>query len=290
VNLASVLETGLDLRFVSRPMLGIMGYEFLDSDEAAKLGLKVPSALRLNGLVEGMGAKNAGLQPGDILLKLGGITLDTPEALGQALSAHQAGDNVKVSFIRDRDKHNLKLELTQRPLPKVPATAEALAEAVGQIYTPFYKALAACLKGLSSETSNYRPNADDWSIKEIVAHLIATERDNQAWIAGLIEGKEPDLDFSTLSATARNRATLSAYPDLPTLLTELKRGQAETLALLGSLPEAFVVRKRSYWRMGYTLLQENFHFEDHLAQIKTNIDDYQHNTPQTSTSLEPTGG
>lgn len=289
-NLASVLETGLDLRFVSRPMLGIIGYEFLDQDETANLGLKTPSALRLNGLVEGMGAKNAGLQPGDILLKLGGLKLDTPEALGQALSAHQAGDNVKVSFIRDGEKYNLKLELTQRPLPKVPATAEALAEAVNKIYTPFYEALEKCLENLSSEAADYRPTDDDWSIKEVVAHLIATERDNQAWTAGLIEGKEPDLDFSPLSTSTRNRATLSAYPDLPVLLEELKRSQAETVALLSALPEEFVARKRSYWRMGYTLMQENYHLEEHLEQIKANINEFQLKAPQTSASLEPTGG
>jgi uncharacterized protein YndB with AHSA1/START domain len=289
-NLASVLETGLDLRFVSRPILGIFNYEFLDSDEAASLELKAPSALRLNGLVEGMGAKNAGLQPGDILLKLGGFKLDSPEALGQALSAHQAGDNVKASFIREGEKYKLKIELSQRPLTSVPATAEGVAEAIGKIYVPFYKALKNCLEGLPAETADYRPSEDDWNIKEIIAHLIATERDNQAWIAGLIEGKEPDLDFSPLSTTTRIRATLSAYPKMASLLDELKRSMAETIALFDALPEEFVVRKRSYWRMGYTILQENYHLEEHLDQIKANIKAYQLKAPQTSTSLEPTGG
>ncbi len=59
-NLKSVLETGVDQRIARRPMLGIYEGEAKPNDEG----------VRLDGVAENMPAAEAGLQKGDVLLKL----------------------------------------------------------------------------------------------------------------------------------------------------------------------------------------------------------------------------
>ena len=69
----------------------------------------------------------------------------------------------------------------------------------------------------------------------------------------------------------RIAATISAFPKLSSLLAELKHNQAETRALLAALPDEFVARKRSYWRVAFHILSDHQHYDDHLAQVKANL-------------------
>ncbi|MGH2593540.1 MAG: SRPBCC domain-containing protein, partial [Anaerolineae bacterium] len=70
-NLQSVLETGQDLRFTLRPMLGVNIGEF-NAEIAAKLGVPMTEGIRLDGVGEGMGAHAAGLRKNDVLVGFGG--------------------------------------------------------------------------------------------------------------------------------------------------------------------------------------------------------------------------
>ena len=60
-NLASVLATGEDLRFLNRPMLGI-GISDFNEDIAKHLNVPVTKGLRIDSVVDGMGAQAAGRQ------------------------------------------------------------------------------------------------------------------------------------------------------------------------------------------------------------------------------------
>jgi hypothetical protein len=50
-------------------------------------------------------------------------------------------------------------------------------------------------------------------------------------------------------------------------LTELKRNEAETVALLNALPDEFVARKGSYHRLAIRMLTWPDHAREHLGQI-----------------------
>ena len=58
-NLKSVLETGIDLRIATRPMLGIIPGDFTE-EQATALGVPVREGLRIDGAVNGMGAQKCG--------------------------------------------------------------------------------------------------------------------------------------------------------------------------------------------------------------------------------------
>jgi hypothetical protein len=128
-NLKSVLETGIDLRIANRPMLGILPGDFTP-EQASALGVPVREGMRLDGVVDGMGAQKAGLQRDDVLVKMEGnpITSDF-NSLGNALlPAKKAARTWKWSFYRGPEKKTVTMELSKRPMPDVPFDPAELAK------------------------------------------------------------------------------------------------------------------------------------------------------------------
>ena len=267
-NLGSVLETGQDLRFVLRPMLGVNVGEF-NAEVAAKLGAPVTEGVRLDGIDEGMGAQAAGLQKDDVVVSIGGTKTPGWTSLAAALQKHRAGDKVPVVFYRDGDRQTVTMELSRRPLPEVPPTPAGLAEAVRRINAEVEPEIEQCFTGVSDAEASHRPEPGEWSAKETLGHIIAGERDNHLWIAGLVSGQEPDTFPDNVTA---RYSGMSAVYSISALLDELKRNQAETVAMLAALPPEFVARKGSYWRIGYNLLQPPSHTRDHFVQMRAAIE------------------
>jgi len=123
---------------------------------------------------------------------------------------------------------------------------------------------------LDAEAS-FTPGPEEWSIKEVLVHLIHTERDLHGWINDLVSGQERFYDEWPGNRLLRIRATLTTYPDVPSLIAELRRSFKETVASVAFLDERFTRRKTSYWRLGLDLMGTYEHFHEHLTQIEDNI-------------------
>jgi S1-C subfamily serine protease len=65
--------------------------------------------------VSGEPAARAGIQPGDLIVKLGDRTITSPSDLGEAVLAHEPGDTVDVVVVRDGDRETLEVTLGTRP-------------------------------------------------------------------------------------------------------------------------------------------------------------------------------
>lgn len=271
-NLQSVLETGEDLRVVRRPMLGITDLEALTPEIVRRLGVPVTQGIRIGGVVEGMGAQAAGLQKDDVIVSLGGRKTATWPALINALQAHHAGDEVAVVFYRGSEKRTVPMKLSRRPLPTPPPTAGAMAEAYRQFTAEADAGLVRLFEGVSEAEADHRPAPNEWSAKQVLTHLIASERDNHTGIAELITDTERWQDDFENELTARPAGTLGVYPTVTALLDELKRSEAETAAMLAALPAEFVARKRSYWRLCTNLIQPPSHVHTHYDQIRAAIE------------------
>ncbi len=266
-NLASVFETGEDIRFVSRPMLGIILEEF-NEQIAEKLGVPANKGIRISGTVEGMGAQAAGLQENDVLVEMGGMPTFDFELLQKALNVHRAGDTVEVVYYRGSEKQNVMMTLSGRPMPEIPSTAEGLAEAVAAIYKQIEAKLDEFLDGVSEQEASFKPSPSDWSIKGILAHFIQGERFYLEYIGELVNGHERFADDFGGNIDEMIEATVTSYPTLQDLVQEYKRNMAETIYFLAHLPKEFVARKGIYWRLAYDLLQDSYHFDAHLEQMQ----------------------
>jgi hypothetical protein len=261
------------LRLARRPRLGIFFGEYTP-EIAKRIGVPARRGLWLEGTAEGSGARAAGLQKDDVIVKFAGKTAVDISSLGQALQGHKAGDVVKVEFYRGAQKMSMPLELSRFPIPDVPETSGGLADAVEKNYVDINAELEKPLEGLTENETGHA-DGDQWSVKELLAHHILMERDFQSWVADMLNDT-PVKDFLEMrpNVNERLRVLVARLNTLPALLAELKLAQAETVALLRALPPKFVARRHLYRRVALWMLENiPVHFrEEHADQLKTAIE------------------
>ena len=78
--------------------LGLVGQP-LDADDRRQLGLKSNEGVGI-ARVDGLAARDAGLQPGDVVLSVGRTSVDSPAALDRQLRDVKAGDTVMLLVMR----------------------------------------------------------------------------------------------------------------------------------------------------------------------------------------------
>ena len=266
-NLKSVLETGHDLRFTLRPMLGINPDAF-GPEVAARLEVPVTKGMLIGGVVDGMGAQAAGLEKGDVITRIDEAKVADWGSLQAALAAHRAGDQVAVTYYRGAEKATTLMTLSPRSIEEPPATPTALAEAFGAADEDFRRRLGEALAGVPDDLAARRPATAEWSAKEVLSHLISSQRSTQDWIVDLAGGQERWADDWPGNLDIAHAGLLAVYPTVPDLLAELARNAAETRAMIAALPESLVARKGAYWRLAYGIMELPFHDEGHLTQIK----------------------
>ena len=271
-NLASVLETGEDQRFTQRPMVGI-GLSDFNEEIARHLGIPVTRGIRIDRAIEGMGAHTAGLESNDVIVSLDGEETTDYSSIPTALQKHRAGDRVEVLFYRGAEKKRVEMVLSPRPMPDIPWTVDGLARAVRERYSQIDQELDEFYRNITEEEASIRPEPEEWCIKEILAHLVQSERGYQNYIADVVGGQEPHYDDYYGNLQARINATLDVYPTLSDLRQELKRCSQETLALFVHLPLSFLERKGSYWRIAYGALEAPYHHQVHLEQMRALVND-----------------
>ncbi len=266
-NLQSMLETGIDLRIARRPMFGLLSGGDVGPERAARLGLPVTTGIWIGGLVEGLGAQAAGLQRDDVVVRLDDQPVTDFASFAAAIQPHRAGDRVPVVYYRGADRRTVRLELAQRPQPEVPNTGAGLAALARATYATVDAELAACLAGVSEVMADDRPAAGEWNIKDVLAHLIAVERDTHSWIVGISEDDEAVNPFHN-NVPQRVRGLTAAYPTIAALTGELQKAEVATVAMLESLPAELDARKHLLRRLGGWLAALPDHSREHFAEIQ----------------------
>jgi uncharacterized protein YndB with AHSA1/START domain len=265
-NLKSVLETGLDKRVYDRPMVGIIPAELLNEQRADELNLPINTGVIVSDVLESMGAEAAGLTRGDVIYSLNGMELKVFQDFGLALDDKKAGDVIEVVFYRDGGKHSVDMTLSGRPIPEIPESSEAFAKRIASIYEQLNKELDSIFEGITEEQAARRPEKEEWSAKEILAHLIFNERWLHITITAAIGNYRPSGYSNDLGMHA---ALANAY-SLPELIAEFKRCEAVTVDAVASLPDDFVADRRRYVSLTTLLGEQGYilHTRNHLPQIK----------------------
>lgn len=270
-NLASVLETGKDLRLVLRPMLGI-GLNDFNAEVAIQLGVPVSHGVRLDTTLEGMGAQAAGLQKDDVLVSLDDEPLLDYNSLAIALQGHRAGEKVEVVFYRGAEKKSVNMELSHRRIPDIPATIAELADEFKKRRSSLLDEFDTFFAGVSENEASFKPDPHEWSIKEVLAHLIQGEQSWQQYLADLLDGQERWSDDYSGNQQPWIEATVSAYATLDNLVKEWKCCIAVSHAFLADIPADFPEkRKATYWRIAYNALDAPFHEHGHLDQMRETL-------------------
>lgn len=270
-NLASLLETGEDMRFVMRPMLGITINDF-NEEIANQLGVPVTKGIRIDDTLENMGAQAAGLQNNDVIIGMNGMDVEDFASLNISLTGLKAGDSCDVVFYRGPEKKTVNMELSKRPLPEIPESPVELSHALEKQYLESEKQLNDFFDSITDEEASYKINQDEWSVKEVLAHLIQGERFYQFYVTELVGSQERWSDGYGGNVPGFIEATTESYGSLDNMRAELKRSRQETVMLFAKLPANFVEQKGTYWRLSYGALEGAFHDLAHLDQMQRSVE------------------
>jgi len=107
-DLAGLIDSVKDTGKLQRPYLGVI-YIPITSDVKEQYNLTVnqgayiPNPTQANGettVISGGPADKAGLQPGDVITKVGGATIDQNTSMVSLLDKHKVGDSVDLTIVR----------------------------------------------------------------------------------------------------------------------------------------------------------------------------------------------
>jgi hypothetical protein len=239
----------------------------VDDELAEKLGLPVREGIRLTGLVEGMGAQRAGIQVGDVLVRLAGHPTTAFPHIGQALDKHRAGDVVDAEVYRDGEKLTIPVQLTGREIPTLPETAKDLAAQARKLYAEVDVELDGLFEGVTEEQAEYRPGPDEWNAKEILAHITASERDVHTWIASFAEDNTIEQPFHS-NDNVRVQSIVAVHSTIGEMVTLLKQSEAEVVAAIGLLQPETASRKHLFRAVAGWITTFQTHHRDHFEHIK----------------------
>jgi uncharacterized protein YndB with AHSA1/START domain len=264
-NLTYLVETGLDARFMSRPMMGI-NFEALTPKIVARLGSPVSIGLVLNGVVENSGAANAGLKTNDILISMDGVALATFPDLIAVIERHKAGDTLPVEFYHGQTKHNTQLTFGQRPMPTVPQTQQTLVEHIRQNIASVISELDATLENATEDEMSLNPADGEWNVKQVLAHCIWGER----WSAMNIWSIAGGGDYIGWVGNPAHHIAgiLAVHPTGDMLVTELKRSMNELPAMLEALDTATLNNPALFKYLSLGNVETGEHIREHIAQIR----------------------
>ena len=104
----SIISTGK----YERPFIGIQ-LQDLTSELAKQFGLKSTNGVLVSSVEPNSPAQKAGLQNGDVIIKLENKAVHTSGALIGEIAAKRIGDNVTLTIIRDKKEVSIKVTLAK---------------------------------------------------------------------------------------------------------------------------------------------------------------------------------
>lgn len=113
-NLASkVIQDLIEFGMVQRGLLGV----FIDDMTPAKaeqLGLKNIEGVYISRVTSGSGAEDAGLQRGDVIISINGVSTPTLPEMQEQIGRLRPGNQAEIGYIRQGEKKSTKVTLKNK--------------------------------------------------------------------------------------------------------------------------------------------------------------------------------
>ena len=98
---------------VTRGWLGIQLQE-VTTEIAAALGLEQKGGVLVAEVIDGTPAQKAGLENGDVILRIGGDAVANPNDLSRRVASYPPGERLRLRVLRDGKERNLTVTLGRR--------------------------------------------------------------------------------------------------------------------------------------------------------------------------------
>lgn len=206
---------------VVRAWLGV-GIQPVTAELAAKFGVNENEGVLVNEVFDNDPASRAGIKPGDIITKVDGKTVDTPNGLSRLIAGLDPAGAATVEIVRDGKRQMISVALAERRESPVVASLPSS--------HPEIK-LGVDVQDLTPEL------AEKFKLSETKGALISkVDRGSIAMVEGLREG---DLIKEV------NRSEVSSVSDFSAALAKVKRGETVLLRVLRENRAFYVVLKAS---------------------------------------------
>ena len=113
--------------------MGILDGGMVTPQLARSKKLPVEYGMLLAGVIDNMGAEKAGLSKGDLITEVNGVPFKDGTGYWDVLKEQTVGGFVEISYYRGNEKKIAKVEMTARPVPPIPSTAQDLAEEIDAV-------------------------------------------------------------------------------------------------------------------------------------------------------------
>ena len=110
----AVVQEIIEKGYVSRPYLGITIMTVTPSI-ARSYDLATNEGALITRLVTGSPADEAGLSPGDVIIRFDGQMIITADDVVLAIRAHEIGDEVEITYLHDSSENTTSATLIERP-------------------------------------------------------------------------------------------------------------------------------------------------------------------------------
>ncbi|MES2389004.1 MAG: trypsin-like peptidase domain-containing protein [Bacteroidota bacterium] len=167
-----VMDDLLKYGDVQRAILGVLVRD-ITAELAREKGISKLVGVYIDGVNPGSAAEDARLKPGDIVLKINGIEVNSSSELVELVARNRPGDKIKISFLRGSDLLTAEVRLKSR-------SGEMQVAARQEIKTLKVKSIGAELQSVS------RQDMEDLQIKQGVK-VISLE-DGKLAATGISEG------------------------------------------------------------------------------------------------------
>lgn len=206
---------------VVRGWLGV-GIQPVTADLATKFGVSEGEGVLVNEVFENDPAARAGIKPGDIITKLDGKPVDSPNLLSRLIAGLEPGATTHVEVVRDGKRQVLSVSLSERRENAIVASVPPSRSEVK---------LGIDVQNLTVEL------AEKFKLKDPKGVLIAkVDQGSVAQAEGLREG---DLIKEV------NRSEVSSVSEFTAAVSRVKRGETILLRVLRESRAFYVVLKTS---------------------------------------------
>ena len=109
----SIIKDLIDYGYVKgRPMVGVSVRE-ITKELAYYNNLLIDHGLYVMSVTEGSAAEAAGLQRGDIIIKLNGVNVDDSSAFNKERDKHKAGETIPITYVRGGYESTVNITLKE---------------------------------------------------------------------------------------------------------------------------------------------------------------------------------
>lgn len=215
-----VIEQLLAKGKVVRGWLGV-GIQPLTAELAKKFGVTEGGGVLVNEVFEKDPAALAGIQPGDVIVRINGVVVESPNKLSRLIGTLTPGATPQIEVVRDLKHLILDVPLTERPETPVLASIPRLEKLESKLGLEVQEPTASLV--------------EKFKLRQTKGAVITkVEPNSLAQAEGLREG---DLIIEV------NRAEVSSLMEFTSTISQSRRGDAVLLRVLREHRAFYVVLK-----------------------------------------------